>query len=127
VNNESSEIIRIFYTAFDDMLPSAKREETKGKAGLFPEHLRPQIEAMNEWVYDTVNNGVYKTGFATTQEAYSEHVYPLFASLDRLEAHLSEPEHQPISSASISPKPTSDCTRPLRDLMLRIIRSSSAI
>lgn len=58
VNNESSEIIRIFYDAFDQLLPEDKREATKGKAGIFPEHLHAEIEAMNEWVYDTVNNGV---------------------------------------------------------------------
>ena len=48
-----------------------------------------------DWVYNTVNNGVYKTGFANTQDAYESHVYPLFASLDRLEEHLSDPKHQP--------------------------------
>jgi glutathionyl-hydroquinone reductase len=48
-----------------------------------------------EWVYDTVNNGVYKTGFATTQKAYENHLFPLFKSLDRLEAHLGEPGHSP--------------------------------
>ncbi|KAF5010094.1 hypothetical protein FDECE_3736 [Fusarium decemcellulare] len=88
VNNESAEIIRMFYTAFDDLLPLALRESEKGPAGLFPKHLRDEIVSMNSWVNDTVNNGVYKCGFATTQEAYDENIYPLFASLDRLENHL---------------------------------------
>ena len=50
---------------------------------------------MNDWVYHTVNNGVYKTGFATTQQAYEANLYPLFNSLDRLEKHLGEPGHSP--------------------------------
>ncbi|KAF2877916.1 transferase [Massariosphaeria phaeospora] len=95
VSNESSEIIRMFYTEFDALLPEHLRESTKGEAGLFPSHLRSDIEAMNEWVYATINNGVYKTGFATSQDAYNDHLYPLFASLDRLEEHLSQPSHQP--------------------------------
>ena len=95
VNNESSEIIRIFYDAFDKLLPSEKREESKGEAAFLPPHLTKNIDAMNEWVYDTVNNGVYKTGFATSQQAYNEHVSKLFQSLDRLEAHLGEPGHHP--------------------------------
>lgn len=85
----------MFYSAFDHLLPKELREETKGKAGLFPEHLRSQIEEMNDWVYNTVNNGVYKCGFAATQEAYESNVYPLFESLDRLEKHLEDPKHQP--------------------------------
>jgi len=94
VNNESSEIIRFLYDAFDAFLPEDKRETTKGKAGLFPEHLRPEIEAMNDWVYNTVNNGVYKAGFASSQQAYEDHVFPLFKSLDRVEKHLSDHTHQ---------------------------------
>ncbi|TID19666.1 hypothetical protein E6O75_ATG07004 [Venturia nashicola] len=95
VNNESSEIIRMFYTAFDDLLPEENREITKGKAGLLPSHLRDEIEAMNEWVYNTVNNGVYKCGFASSQKAYEDNVFPLFKSLDRLEEHLGNSDHQP--------------------------------
>jgi putative glutathione S-transferase len=85
----------MFYTAFDHLLPSERREESKGKASLLPDHLRPQIDEMNEWVYHTINNGVYKTGFASTQEAYDANVYPIFESLDRLEKHLADPGHQP--------------------------------
>jgi putative glutathione S-transferase len=93
VSNESSEIIRMFYTEFDAFIPEHLREASKGDKGLLPEHLREEIEAMNEWVYDDLNNGVYKTGFAQSQEAYEEHVYPVFKALDRLEEHLGQPGH----------------------------------
>jgi glutathionyl-hydroquinone reductase len=95
VNNESSEIIRMFYDAFDNYLPVGMQEKSKGESGLFPPHLRDEIEEMNDWVYNTVNNGVYKTGFASTQQAYEDNVYPLFKSLDRLEEHLEDPAHHP--------------------------------
>jgi putative glutathione S-transferase len=85
----------MFYSAFDEFLPEQEREATKGKAGFFPQHLQSEIEDLNAWVYETVNNGVYKTGFATSQKAYEENVYPLFKSLDRLEEHLSQPGHSP--------------------------------
>ncbi len=83
VSNESSEIIRMFYTEFDDLLP-----EQYKKIDLFPENLKKDIEGSNEWTYNDINNGVYKSGFATTQEAYEKAVTPLFASLDRAEKHL---------------------------------------
>lgn len=60
VNNESSEIIRMFYTAFDAILP-----EQYKKVDLFPKDLQSQIEEHNDWTYNDINNGVYKSGFAT--------------------------------------------------------------
>jgi putative glutathione S-transferase len=81
VNNESSEIIRMFNSAFDKW----------GDATLdfYPVPLRGEIDAINAMVYDRVNNGVYKCGFATTQEAYEEAFEALFAALDELETRLS--------------------------------------
>lgn len=67
----------------------------KPDGGFYPEPLRKEIDEMNEWVYNTVDNGVYKCGFATNQEAYETNLYPLFESLDRLEEHLGEPGHSP--------------------------------
>ncbi|WP_159999083.1 glutathione S-transferase family protein [Roseomonas sp. 18066] len=81
VSNESSEIIRMFNSAFDGL------GATPGD--YYPEALRPRIDALNARIYDTVNNGVYKAGFATSQEAYAEALHPLFASLDWLEDLLS--------------------------------------
>lgn len=81
VNNESSEIIRMLNSAFDGV---------GAKAGdYYPEALRPEIDALNERIYATVNNGVYRAGFATTQAAYEEGVLPLFETLDWLEERLS--------------------------------------
>jgi glutathionyl-hydroquinone reductase len=56
---------------------------------LFPEVLRKEIEETNEWTYNDINNGVYRSGFATTREAYEKAVVQLFKSLDRVEKHLS--------------------------------------
>ncbi|OBZ67651.1 Glutathione S-transferase omega-like 2 [Grifola frondosa] len=83
VNNESSEIIRMFNSAFNALLPA-----DKAAVDIYPEAHRAEIDGINEWVYDTVNNGVYKAGFASTQAAYEAAVVPLFASLDRLEKML---------------------------------------
>ncbi|KAJ3369332.1 S-glutathionyl-(chloro)hydroquinone reductase [Kappamyces sp. JEL0680] len=87
VNNESSEIIRIFYSAFDDLLA-----EPFKSLSYYPEPRRQEIDTMNEWIYNTINNGVYKTGFATTQEAYESNCVVLFDSLNRVEKVLSESE-----------------------------------
>jgi len=92
VNNESSEIIRMLYSEFDEFVPEDRKEINRP---LFPKEFQKKIEEMNEWVYDTINNRVYKTGFAVTQEAYDENVTALFASLDRVEKHLSESGHSP--------------------------------
>ncbi|KAF2658718.1 glutathione S-transferase Gst3 [Lophiostoma macrostomum CBS 122681] len=98
VSNESSEIIRMFYTAFDDLV-----DEEYKKVDLFPKNLQQDIEEMNDWVYNDVNNGVYKSGFATTEEAYTKAVTTLFTSLDRLESHLSTSSTPYLLS---SPHPT---------------------
>ena len=79
-SNESSEIIRMLNSAFDAV---GARE-----GDYYPEALRAEINKLNERIYHTVNNGVYKSGFATTQEAYEEAVTPLFETLDMLEQRL---------------------------------------
>ena len=80
VSNESSEIIRMLNTAFKDI--GAKPGD------YYPEALRLEIDALNDRIYDTVNNGVYKSGFATTQKAYDEAIVPLFETLDWLDEKL---------------------------------------
>jgi len=81
VSNESSEIIRMFNSAFDGV--GAKPGD------YYPEALQTEIDEINARIYSNVNNGVYKSGFATTQEAYEEAVIPLFETLDWLEQRLS--------------------------------------
>lgn len=81
VSNESSEIIRMFNSAFNDL--------TGNTADFYPEQLRGEIDTLNARIYDTVNNGVYKCGFAGTQAAYASHIPPLFETLDMLEDRLS--------------------------------------
>ncbi len=81
VNNESSEIIRMLNGEFDDVAGYPDVD-------LYPEPLRTVIEALNEWIYPEINNGVYRCGFARKQVAYSRAVRILFAALDRVEAIL---------------------------------------
>ncbi|MEO0634288.1 MAG: glutathione S-transferase family protein [Pseudomonadota bacterium] len=81
VSNESSEIIRMFNAAFDDI--------TGNTDDYWPKALRDAIAPVNDRIYDTFNNGVYKSGFATTQEAYDTAVTPLFDTMDWLENRLS--------------------------------------
>jgi len=81
VNNESSEIIRFFDREFDDAGASGPH--------FCPPELEADIDAVNEFVYSAINNGVYKCGFATTQEAYEEAVKTLFAALDQIDLRLS--------------------------------------
>jgi len=80
VNNESADILRILGTAFD--------QSGANDLDLYPEPHRAEIDALNDRVYDAVNNGVYKAGFATTQDAYEKAVGPLFAMLDELEERM---------------------------------------
>ncbi|KAF4126939.1 glutathionyl-hydroquinone reductase [Geosmithia morbida] len=86
VSNESSEILRMLGSEFDDVL-----DEQHGKGiDLYPESLRSAIDEANAWMYDLINNGVYKSGFATTAEAYERNVVSLFQALDRAEKHLAD-------------------------------------
>ena len=80
VNNESSEIIRMFNSAFDDI--------TGNTLDFYPQHLRSDIDEVNDFVYHNINNGVYKTGFATTQVAYEDNAKKLFSSLQQLDDKL---------------------------------------
>ncbi len=80
VNNESSEIIRMFNSSFDDLI--------QNDLDFYPQKKRVEIDLLNEKIYSFINNGVYKTGFAKTQKAYDESVALLFGTLDDLEKLL---------------------------------------
>lgn len=80
VNNESADVIRIFNSAFNEI--------TGNTEDFYPEDLREEIDQLNEDVYHNINNGVYKAGFARTQQAYDKNVQALFEALDRIETHL---------------------------------------
>lgn len=82
VSNESSEIIRMFNSAFNHI--------TGNDLDFYPETQQQAIDEVNEFVYHNINNGVYKTGFATTQDAYEEAYTALFSALDKLETKLSK-------------------------------------
>jgi glutathionyl-hydroquinone reductase len=85
VSNESAEILRMLNSEFNALIadPSARALD------LYPESLRGEIDAVEKWHYDDINNGVYKSGFATTQDAYEKNVATLFRALDRVEEHFS--------------------------------------
>lgn len=82
VNNESADILRMFNSAFDAVGAEP--------GDFYPKDLRDEINALNTRIYDNLNNGVYKAGFATSQEAYDEAVGPVFETLDWLERTLAE-------------------------------------
>ncbi|WP_060989168.1 glutathione S-transferase family protein [Photobacterium leiognathi] len=81
VSNESADIIRMLNSAFDDV--------GAVKVDFYPQALRQQIDELNDFVYANINNGVYRAGFATTQEAYDEAVIALFDALEVIEQRLS--------------------------------------
>ncbi|THX49847.1 hypothetical protein D6D06_08327 [Aureobasidium pullulans] len=83
VSGESIDIMRMFYTEFDDLL-----DEPQRALDLYPASLRERIDEADEWIQSDINGGVYKAGFATTQEAYASAVVKLFQSLDDVEHHL---------------------------------------
>lgn len=82
VNNESSEIIRMFNSAFNDFGDAS--------VDLYPQALRPEIDALNDYIYESINNGVYRCGFASTQASYESAFHKLFAALDQIEARLAD-------------------------------------
>lgn len=82
VNNESADILRMFNSGFGQLADP--------RHDLYPADLAPQIDALNDWIYPGLNNGVYRAGFATTQESHVEAVTQVFATLDRLELRLAE-------------------------------------
>jgi len=82
VNNESAEIIRIFNSAFNDLVEEG--------SDYYPSQLQAAIDELNQLVYDNINNGVYRAGFATTQQAYEAALHRLFDALDVIEQRLGE-------------------------------------
>ncbi len=82
VNNESADILRMLDTAFADIAPRS--------ATLYPAGLAGEIDRLNPWLYETLNNGAYKAGFASCQAAYDEAVHGVFATLDTLEARFAD-------------------------------------
>ncbi|RSH80594.1 S-glutathionyl-(chloro)hydroquinone reductase [Apiotrichum porosum] len=87
VNNESSEVVRSLASGFDSILPASLPASA---IDLYPEHLRAEIDATNAWVHRDINVGVYKVGFATTQQAYDVAIRDHVAGMARVEALLSD-------------------------------------
>lgn len=82
VSNESADIVRMLNSAFNAFADST--------VDLYPGDLRDQIDTLNDETYDSLNNGVYRAGFAQTQEAYEEAFYAVFATLDKMESRLAQ-------------------------------------
>uniref|UniRef100_K3W9C4 GST C-terminal domain-containing protein n=1 Tax=Globisporangium ultimum (strain ATCC 200006 / CBS 805.95 / DAOM BR144) TaxID=431595 RepID=K3W9C4_GLOUD len=82
VSNESADIVRMFNSEFNDIVPSS--------LDLYPEPLRAEIDEINEWIYNDISNGVYKCGFAMEKDAYDEAATKVFEGLDRVEAILAK-------------------------------------
>lgn len=87
VNNESEDIMRMLNTAFNDFLPS--NDTARRELDFYPSDLRPLIDEISSWMMPNLNSGVYRAGFAETQESYEENCRIVFATLDRLETRLS--------------------------------------
>ena len=96
VNNESGDIMRMLYECFDHLLPEDRREANLPGGGLYPPALRPQIDAMNEWIQSDINTCIYDVGAAPDQESYDARIKVLFSALDQVEAQLGEPGHGPF-------------------------------
>jgi glutathionyl-hydroquinone reductase len=92
VNNESADIIRILNTAFDSL--------TGDNQDFYPDHLRPEIDRWNDLIYENINNGVYRAGFAKSQAAYGEAAANVFSALDKVETHLAD--HRYIAGQHIT-------------------------
>ena len=82
INNESSEILRLFNTSFNHL--------TQSTIDLYPSELQNQIDKMNDFIYENINNGVYRVGFATKQATYEEAFQALFSALDEMESVLGQ-------------------------------------
>lgn len=91
-------IVRILMTGFDEIFPPSDQEINMDNAALLPSQLRMEIDDMNNWVNETVNNGVYRFGFATSDEAYQEYAARLYSSPERLDKRFAEPFNQPHPS-----------------------------
>lgn len=89
VNNESAEIIRMLNFDFNSILPTEYAD-----LNLVPKELESQIDELNSWVYDNINNGVYKAGFASKQEVYEKECRNVFTHLDKVEALLKQNKEQ---------------------------------
>ncbi|XP_021729692.1 uncharacterized protein LOC110696637 isoform X3 [Chenopodium quinoa] len=83
VSNESAEIIRMLNSEFNDIAEN-------GDLDLYPQHLRARVDEVNEWIYDRINNGVYRCGFSTKQEPYDQAVDKLYKALDKCEEILAK-------------------------------------